>query len=681
MCENIRLPHLSNENNRHAWCIVIGRIPILDVAPVLDYGTAKAAAGEIFPVSATVPCTGDGVLGVRALLHDPQGHRFQVVTMRESASGSDRYSAEVTLPTEGRWTFTVEAWNDPLASWRRNAEIKIPRGQDTELMLEEGARLFERASRHVPRRSALNRVAAVMRDPTRPAIERLAVATAPETAAELATDPPRDHVTRSRQHPVIVHRKRALFGSWYEFFPRSEGAEVDGPESTHRSGTLASAAKRLPAIADMGFDVVYLPPIHPVGTSFRKGRNNALRAGPGDPGSVWAIGSHEGGHDAVHPDLGDLEDFDRFVTEAHEHGLEIALDLALQCSPDHPWVRQHPEWFTVRPDGSITHAENPPKKYQDVYPLNFDNDPEGLYAEVLRIVRHWIAHGVRIFRVDNPHTKPVAFWERLLGDVAHSDPDVLFLAEAFTRPAMVHTLARAGFHQSYTYFTWRNTKEELEAYLGELSSGSASYLRPNLFTNTPDILSGYLQNGGRPAFEVRAILAATLAPTWGIYSGYELCENTPASPGSEEYLNSEKYQYKPRDWDAAEATEMTITPLIRTLNYLRRNHPALQELRNLRFHYTDNPDIICYSKRLGNSGEPNSADTVLIVVNLDPHHGREATVRLSLTELGIAADSTMLVTDQLSGDTYTWGEVNYVHLDPHIQTAHIFTAVPTGQPS
>ncbi|MVO91031.1 alpha-1,4-glucan--maltose-1-phosphate maltosyltransferase, partial [Streptomyces sp. p1417] len=346
-------------------------------------------------------------------------------------------------------------------------------------------------------------------------------------------------------------RTRALFGSWYEFFPRSEGAVVrEGAAPV--SGTFRTAARRLPAIAEMGFDIVYLPPVHPIGTTYRKGANNTLSAGPHDVGVPWAIGSPEGGHDAVHPGLGTLEDFDAFVTEAARLGLEVALDFALQCSPDHPWVDKHPDWFAHRADGTIAHAENPPKKYQDIYPLAFDRDLPGLVTETTRLLRFWMGHGVRVFRVDNPHTKPVAFWEQVLADIHRTDPDVLFLAEAFTRPAMLSTLAAIGFHQSYTYFTWRNTKQELTDYLQELSTQTAHYLRPNFFVNTPDILHAYLQHGGRPAFEVRAVLAATLSPTWGVYSGFELCENTPVRPGSEEYLDSEKYQLRPRDWAAAE---------------------------------------------------------------------------------------------------------------------------------
>ncbi|GAB3455073.1 alpha-1,4-glucan--maltose-1-phosphate maltosyltransferase [Streptomonospora sediminis] len=655
---------------------MIGRIPILDVSPVLDYGTAKAAAGETLPVRATVIREGHDALGAGVALYDPQGRRHSFTPMSEIAPGTDRYGADITVGGAGRWSFSVESWSDPLATWRHAAAVKIPIGQDTDLVLEEGARLFERAARRVPRQPAMARIAALLRDGSRTPQDRLAAATAPEVTAQLTAEPLRDLLTRTKRFPLAVHRRRALVGSWYEFFPRSEGAAMDGADGAWRSGTLATAAKRLPAIADMGFEVVYLPPVHPVGHSFRKGPNNTLTPGPGDPGSVWAIGSADGGHDAIHPDLGTLGDFDSFVCEAAEHGLEIALDLALQCSPDHPWVTEHPEWFTHRADGSIAHAENPPKKYQDIYPLNFDNDPEGIYAEVLRIVRFWMARGVRIFRVDNPHTKPLAFWERLLGEVAETDPDVLFLSEAFTRPAVMAALARAGFHQSYTYFTWRNSKEELQEYLTELSGESAPYMRPNLFTNTPDILPAYLQNGGRPAFEVRAVLAALMSPAWGVYSGYELCENTPVKPGSEEYLDSEKYQYRPRDWVAAESDGKTIAPLLRRLNSLRSEHPALQELRNLRFHHADRPELICFSKRLAGAGAGGRDDVVLAVANLDPHHAQEATVRLDLPALGFCPDSRITVTDQVSGESYVWGQANYVRLDPRFQSAHIFTVGP-----
>ncbi|NEA52595.1 maltotransferase domain-containing protein, partial [Streptomyces sp. SID10815] len=495
----------------------------------------------------------------------------------------------------------------------------------------------------------------------RPAASRLAAALTPEVAAVLARHPLRELVTSSDPLPLQVERERALYGAWYEFFPRSEGT----PEQPH--GTFTTAARRLPAIAAMGFDVVYLPPIHPIGATFRKGPNNTLTAGPDDVGVPWAIGSPEGGHDAIHPALGTLDDFDAFVARARELGMEIALDFALQCSPDHPWVHKHPEWFHHRPDGTIAYAENPPKKYQDIYPIAFDADLDGLVEETVRVLRHWMDHGVRIFRVDNPHTKPVVFWERVIGEINAADPDVIFLAEAFTRPAMMHTLAQIGFQQSYTYFTWRTTKEELTEYLTELSGEAASYMRPNFFPNTPDILPAYLQHGGRPAFEVRAVLAATLAPSWGIYSGYELCENTPLRQGGEEYLDSEKYQLKPRDWAAAEREGRSIAPLVTRLNDIRRRNPALHRLRGLRFHHADKDEVIAYSKRSG-------SNTVLVVANLDPHHTQEATVSLDMPQLGLEWHESVPVRDELTGETYHWGRANYVRLGPG--GAHVLVVGP-----
>ena len=674
---------------------MIGRIPILDVQPVVrvasDLGAstpAKAVPGEKFLVSATVFREGHEMLGAGVVLTGPAGQRQPLVPMRELTEGSDRYGAEVAATSEGLWHFTIEAWGDPVARWRHDAAIKVPIGQDTELMLTEGALLLERAAAQIRKikarpaeeaqlariaRATLTAAAQTLRDSQLPPMERLAAALLPEVTAAQAAFPLRDLLTISDSYPLMVHRLRALFGSWYEFFPRSEGAVVD---PTHRrkpqSGTLQTAARRLDAIAGMGFDVVYLPPVHPIGTTARKGRNNTLIARSGDPGSPWAIGAPAGGHDAIHPDLGTIDDFDAFVARARGLGMEVALDLALNASPDHPWVTKHPEWFTTKADGSIAYAENPPKKYQDIYPINFDNDPEGIYAEVHAVVRHWMDHGVRIFRVDNPHTKPVAFWQRLLGDIAQTDPDVIFLAEAFTRPAMMHALAAIGFHQSYTYFTWRNTAAELTEYLTELSGPAAAYMRPNFFVNTPDILCQYLQHAGPPAFAVRAVLAAMMAPSWGVYSGYELCENVPLVPGSEEYLDSEKYAYRPRDWDRADLLGLTIAPLLTRLNAIRHAHPALQWLRNLRFHYSDQPDILCFSKHIS-PDFPGGPDIVLVVVNLDPNNAREATVWLDSEALGLDAAAGFLVTDELTGQSFTWGQGNYVRLDPAVAPAHILT--------
>jgi starch synthase (maltosyl-transferring) len=636
------------------------------------------------------------MLGAGAVLRAPDGSRPPLAPMRELAEGTDRYGGAVTVTSTGLWQFQVEAWGDPIARWQHDAAIKIPLGQDVELTLADGAALFERAASRIripratpagqsgPRtaRAALAALAARLRNTSIGPTDRLAAATSDEVATILAAFPLRDLLTSSAQFPVIVHRPRALYGSWYEFFPRSEGAQVD--PSTGRvvaSGTLRTAVRRLDAIARMGFDVVYLPPVHPIGYTARKGANNSLNAAPGDPGSPWAIGSAEGGHDAIHPDLGTIEDFDAFVRRAGELGLEVALDLALQCSPDHPWVTKHPEWFTTRSDGSVGYAENPPKKYQDIFPLNFDHDPEGIYAEVLRIVRYWMDHGIRIFRVDNPHTKPLPFWERLLAEVAAADPDVIFLAEAFTRPAMMAGLATIGFHQSYTYFTWRHSAPELTEYLRELSGPAAAYMRPNFFVNTPDILSEYLQQGGPPAFRVRAVLGAMLAPSWGVYSGYELCENVPVVPGSEEYMDSEKYQYRPRDWEHTATVAADISPFITHLNMIRKNHPALHWLRNLRFHHSDQPEILVFSKSADVIDDGTQwRDTVLVVVNLDPYQAREATLWLDPAALGLKPGQQFVVTDELTGESYRWGQANYVRLDPAARPAHIFT-VAAGQPA
>ena len=675
----------------------VGRVVITDVHPVVSCGQwpARAVEGERVTVSATVFREGHDLIGANVVLSGPDGQGTPFTRMRLIAPGTDRYEADVVVGCEGLWGFRIEAWADPVTTWRHAIELKVGAGQTADELavdFEDGARLLLRALSGVPevRRAEIARAVARLRDDTvHDPRERIAAACSPRLVALLDAYPLRDLLTRSPMYRIWVDRRRALFGSWYEFFPRSEGASLDPP----RSGTFRTAAERLPAIAGMGFDVVYLPPIHPIGEINRKGPNNTLTAGPDDPGSPWAIGSEHGGHDAVHPDLGTLEDFDFFVARARSLGMEVALDLALQCAPDHPWAKQHPEWFTVRSDGSIAYAENPPKKYQDIYPLNFDADPVGLYHEILRVVRFWTARGVRIFRVDNPHTKPVEFWEWLIAQVKSAEPDVLFLAEAFTRPPMMHMLAKVGFTQSYTYFTWRNTKWELEQYARELLD-AAHYMRPNFFVNTPDILSEYLQHGGPPAFRIRAVLAATLSPTWGMYAGYELCENTPLRPGSEEYLDSEKYQYRPRDWAAAEREGRSLAPYITRLNQLRRRHPALQWLRNLRIHHSDTDEIMVYSKSLiqrpGPAGpehdwrEGHTAhggehavdqidDRVIVVVNLDPHAARETTVRLDMPALGLDWGDTFEVYDELTGATYEWGQANYVRLDPAVEPAHILT--------
>jgi starch synthase (maltosyl-transferring) len=635
--------------------VAVGRIVISDVDPVVSCGAypAKAVRGERVEVVATVFREGHDAVAADVVVTRPDGTTLPFLRM--APGWNDRWSADFVADAEGDWAFAVEGWSDPLGTWWHDAPLKVDAGVDVELTLEEGAVLYERAASDLPPElkpvvlAALHalRVEGLAKD-------RLDAALDPTVVQLLQQHPIRELVTRGAEHALQVDRPRALYGAWYELFPRSEGA------TTRKSGTFATAAKRLPAVAKMGFDVVYLPPVHPIGKVNRKGPNNNPVAGPKDLGSPWAIGSDEGGHDAVHPDLGTLEDFDAFVAKARALGMEVALDLALQCAPDHPWVGKHPEWFRHRLDGTIAYAENPPKKYQDIYPLAFDEDRAGITDEVERVLRHWMAHGVRVFRVDNPHTKPLDFWEDLLGRIRRTDPDVVFLSEAFTRPAMMHELARLGFHQSYTYFTWRTGKDELQDYVRELAAGHR-HMRPNFFVNTPDILHAYLQYGGPAAFKVRAVLAALLSPSWGVYAGYELYEHEAVRPGSEEYLDSEKYQVRRRDWRNA-----PLAPYLTVLNRFRREHPALHWLANVTFHEVDNSEVMAWSKREGD-------DVVLVVVNLDPHTEHEATVHLDLPALGVGSDDQVLVTDELTGQTWTWGRSNYVRLDPRQEPAHLLT--------
>ena len=581
--------------------------------------------------------------------------------MHANNDGLDTWSAHVRPDAMGLWHFDIQAWGDPWGTWTHRAEIKIPANLDVDLECEEGARILERALPALTGtvHTLITTVITTLRSQLPPLV-KLAAATDPQVERAMHDNPLREFVTTSGPWPLRVQRRRALVGAWYEMFPRSEGADV----LKKSSGTFATATLRLQAIADMGFDVVYVPPIHPVGEVNRKGPNNTLTPKAGDPGSPWAIGSKAGGHDAVHPDLGTLKDFAAFVKHANALGMEIALDLALQAAPDHPWVTAHPEWFTTRADGTIAYAENPPKKYQDIYPLNFDNDPEGLYLEVERVTRFWVDRGVRIFRVDNPHTKPVWVWERLIAAINATDPDVLFLAEAFTRPPMMRALAEVGFQQSYTYFTWRNERGELEDYLKQLSSSSAVSMRPNLFTNTPDILTGYLQDGGPHAFAIRAVLAATLAPTYGIYSGFELFEHVALKPGSEEYLDTEKFQYRPRDWKQADELEITLAPMLTKLNQIRRDHPALQDLRSLKFHASDNPNVIAFSKN-------DQGDTILVVVNLDSYNEHHSNIWWDMPAFGLEWNERFIAQDLLNDHSWTWEQHTYVRLAPWEQVAHV----------
>ncbi|WP_081626607.1 MULTISPECIES: alpha-1,4-glucan--maltose-1-phosphate maltosyltransferase [unclassified Leifsonia] len=653
---------------------------MLELSPQVDEGlwAATAFSGEVIPFRATAFREGHDKIGVDLILLDPAGQQTEH-HMHPLTAGTDRWEVEVQLDQTGLWRYRVQAYADEYATWHHNAEVKVPAGIDVELMLRMGHDLLVTASKDKRRSTAerrhLSEAAKVVADTKRPVDERFAAAVDERIQQVLTERPVVSLPTLSATRAIQVERTRAGVGSWYEFFPRSEGAK-QLPDGSWKSGTFRTAAKRLPEVAAMGFDVVYLPPIHPIGRTFRKGPNNTLDAGENDPGSPWAIGSAEGGHDAIHPDLGTEKDFVFFLGKAKQAGLEVALDLALQASPDHPWVTEHPEWFTTLPDGTIAYAENPPKKYQDIYPINFDNDYEGLRQEVLRIVRHWMSLGVRIFRVDNPHTKPLHFWEWLIHTVNATDPDVVFLAEAFTRPALLRTLAKAGFQQSYTYFTWRNTKEELEEFLHSLAHETADYLRPNLFVNTPDILTEYLQFGGPAAFKVRAAIAATAAPTWGVYSGYELFENV-ARPGAEEYIDNEKYEYRPRDYARAQSQGRSLAGYLTMLNRARSEHPALRQLRNLHLHYSEDDSILVYSKYLdGKFTRTGKPDAVIVVANVDPHSVRETIVHLDVTALGLPLGSQFEVKDRVTGQRWTWGADDYVRLDAFTEPVHILAVRP-----
>jgi starch synthase (maltosyl-transferring) len=650
--------------------------------------------GEEFVVAAQVFREGHDAVGATAVLTDPDG-QDHLFPMKVDDVGLSWWSATVVADRPGWWTYRVEGWSDPYGTWLHDATIKVEADIDAELMLEEGARVLERAIRTyavgTPRavgRATLGAAGApsagsatdigilrdavtALRDTRRPPLARLHVATAPEVQELFAAHPYREMVSPSPAYPLLVERELALFGAWYEIFPRSEGAWYDEKKGRWHSGTFQTAAKRLPAIARMGFDVVYLTPIHPIGTTARKGRNNTLGAQPDDPGSPYAIGSPDGGHDAIHPDLGTFRDFDSFVAAARRNGLEVALDIALQCSPDHPYVTEHPEWFTTRADGSIAYAENPPKKYQDIYPLNFDNDPEGAYAEMRRMIQVWIDHGVTLFRVDNPHTKPVQFWQWIIADVAKDHPEIIWLSEAFTKPAMMHSLAKAGFQQSYTYYAWRNLRREIEAYMTELAEETAPFLRPSFWPATHDILTPYMQYGGPTAWTLRAALAATLSPAYGIYAGYELMENV-ARPGVEEQIDNEKYEYKNRHWEDYEAggsrEGQSLAGYLGKLNAIRKAHPALRWLRNIRFHHVDDENVLVFSKSRVVDGR---RDTILVVANLDPHATRETMVHLDMPLLGTGWDDHFRARELITEQTWIWQRDNYVRLGPDNHPIHI----------
>jgi starch synthase (maltosyl-transferring) len=637
------------------------RVWIENVQPTVDAGRfpIKRCVGEDVLVTADIFADGHDLLAAVLRYRPVSEAAWQEAPMepRVNDAWAGRFSVERLEPYE----YTIEAWVDHFASWQDEVRKKYQAGQDIESELLEGAGLIEGAAGRAgaPDRGWLTEIAFLLKSRAVQG-ERVERGLSPDLIALMNRYPDRSqssHCPRALQ--VIVERIRARYGAWYEMFPRSTGS---GPQ---QSGTFRDAARHLSYIAGMGFDVVYLPPIHPIGHTHRKGPNNSLAAGPDDPGSPWAIGGPEGGHKAVHPDLGTLADFDFFVAEASRHGLEVALDIAFQCSPDHPYVREHPEWFRHRPDGSIKYAENPPKKYQDIYPLNFESPAwESLWHELKDVFVFWAARGVRVFRVDNPHTKPFCFWEWVIAEVRKSFPDAVFLAEAFTRPKIMHALAKAGFSQSYTYFTWRNTKRELTEYVTALTrSGVREFFRPNFFANTPDILPEFLQFGGRPAFLSRLVLAATLGASYGIYSGYELCENE-AIPGTEEYHESEKFQIRHRDWNRAES----LREYIALVNRIRRENPALHTCKGLDFYPVDNEQLLFFGKTT-----PNHDNIILVVINLDPHHVHDGWVEVPLEELGIGPSEVYQVHDLIGEGRYLWqGRRNYVRLDPAESPAQIY---------
>jgi starch synthase (maltosyl-transferring) len=650
--------------SRAAGSRALAPIVIEHVRPEIDAGRfpAKRVIGEACVVSADIFKDGHDQLAARVRYRSPGNGDWSYVAMPYDQD-ADRWAGAFVLDRIGEWRFTVEAWTDAFATWRSGLEKKVAAGQDVSVELLEGGGIIERTARACKDRAArasLTQAAQALRDTTAAVAERARAALDPALLALVTQHPARDDLTEySRQLLITVDRVRAAFAAWYEMFPRSQSGDPK------RHGTFADAERQLPRIAQLGFDIVYLPPIHPIGDTFRKGKNNTLEPLPDDVGSTWAIGSKDGGHTAVHPQLGTLADFEHFVQRANELGLEVALDYALQTSPDHPWAREHPDWFKIRPDGTIQYAENPPKKYQDIYPLNFwTEDREALWNACLDIFRFWMARGVRTFRVDNPHTKPFAFWEWLIADLKKTDPDVVLLSEAFTRPKKLLYLAKLGFTQSYTYFTWKNTTYEIRDWLTEFTNPEVlEYYRGNLFTNTPDILHEYLQRGGRPAFRIRLILAATLSPLYGIYSGYELYENVPVRAGSEEYLNSEKYELRPRDFTAPGNLDAEI----RRINRIRRENPALQRADNLTFHHSENDQVLFYRKSM-----PDRSNDLLIVVNLDPTRAHEAMVHVPLDALGLAPDVVYPLTDLLTGAIFRWrGARNFVRLDPAQEPAHV----------
>ena len=672
-----------------------GRIVVMDVTPSAEQGMfpARVELGEPFEVTAQVFIEGRTKVGATAVLRNPRGREMQRAAMTCANPGLDRWTVMLQAGEHsdlkpwdedyaavkrqlGEWTVTIEGWEDTYTSWLHDARIKVQVGDDVENALETGAEMLNRwahtADAHLSARDRkhLEQAAERMSDKERPASARLAEADNPRIEALHKTHPLRDGISESRPQRFKVERPKSSFAAWYQFFPRSEGA-YRAEDGTIVQGNFKTALTGLDRAAEEGFDIVYLPPIFPIGVTNRKGRNNSLVAGPHDPGSPFGIGSELGGHDTVDPLLGTMDDFKAFVAHAHELGLEIALDFALQCSPDHPWVKQHPNWFRIKPDGTIAFAENPPKKYQDIYPIDFNADMPGIEREVERIMNLWIEAGVTIFRIDNPHTKPVRFWQDVIAAVTKKHPEVLFLAEAFTRPGMMRALSYVGFTQSHCYFPWRNTKEELAEYLLETNGNDGYYQHNTFWPTTPDILTAYVRDNGIAGHAVRAVLAAMGSPSWGIYNGYELIENRQR-PGFEEQIDNEKYEIKVRDWE--EADKYGIAELLGSLNEIRRNHPATRSYHNLTVLPTSDPSILAFARHtpaaLTGTGQ---ADTLIVVVNLDGYNAHQSTVHIELPELGLPTDRAVTVRDELTGREFQWGWDNFVSLAPWADVAHILS--------
>lgn len=639
------------------------RVVIEKVSPQIDCGRfpIKRVVGEVVVVEADVFADGHDQVSCQVLYSREGDRDWQSAPM--TREGNDHWQGTFSVPKVGRYEYTIEGWIDRFQTWRDALAKRIAAAQDVHVDLLVGAELIEAAAGRAKGEDVrlLQQTAHSIRQ-EKDMQSATSLALGEKLFRAIGRYPERQFATRyEKPLAVVVDREKANFSAWYEVFPRSCSLEAQ------RHGTFRDCERWLPYVASMGFDVVYLPPVHPIGRAFRKGKNNSQVAETNDVGSPWAIGATEGGHTSVHPELGTLEDFRHFVSEARKHGLEVALDVAFQCTPDHPYVKQHPEWFRKRPDGTIQYAENPPKKYHDIYPLDFETeDWRTLWDELKNVFQFWIDQGVRIFRVDNPHTKPFSFWEWVIGAIKKKNDDVLFLAEAFTRPHVMYRLAKLGFSQSYTYFTWRSTKQELTDYFTELTQTEVrEYFRPNLWPNTPDILSEFLQVGGRPAFIIRLILAATLGASYGIYGpAFELCENTPLHAGSEEYLNSEKYELKHRNLHST----WSLKDLISRINRIRKENAALQTNHNLRFHGTDNPMLICYSKTTD-----DLSNVMVVIVNLDSSHRQTGWVNLDLTVLGLEAGHEFQVHDLLGDGRYLWqGSRNYVELTPETLPAHIF---------